>query len=74
MRSKIWKLQKPILIEHLPVLEVMAYREGKEDMNIIPFTSELIEEVFGDKHKVYVKGDVVDGQLIVHEFVEEQSW
>lgn len=73
MKTEIWKLQRP-LFTNGDYLEVMAYTEGREQVAMIPFTTELIDEVFGDEPKVYVKGKVKRGNLVVDEIVEEQPW
>lgn len=73
IRRQIWKLQRP-LMTNMPVLEVMAYTEGRENMALIPMTDYEIEELFGDELKVYVSGRVVKGILHVKKRVAERDW
>jgi hypothetical protein len=37
-------------------------------------TNEVMDELFGDELKVYIKAIVKGTELKVHSYVEEQSW
>jgi hypothetical protein len=73
IRRTIWKLQRP-LATNMPVLEVMAYTEGHENVSLIPMTDYEIKELFGDELKVYVSGRVINGILHVKKRVKERDW
>lgn len=72
-RKQIWKLQRPIRTnEDFPT--IMAYTENKAQMAMIPMDEEIIDELFGDELKIYVRGTVVNGVLKVSRIVGEQGW
>lgn len=71
--NKIWKLQRPIVTND-PFPTVMAYTENKANMAMIPMGEELMDELFGDELKVYVKATVKNGVLKVKRRVPEQDW
>lgn len=74
-RYHIWKLQRPIIAngEH-GMNTVMAYTEDKAQMAMIPLGLEIMDELFGDELKIYVRATVKNGILKVDEIVEEQDW
>lgn len=72
-RKQIWKLQRPLATND-PYPCVMAYTEGKVQMAMIPMPDEMMDEIFGDELKIYVRGTVVNGILKVDKIVEEQDW
>jgi len=72
---KIWKLQKPLFDStggDFP--QVMAYTENKNQMSTIPMGQDIIDEIFGDELKIYVKATVKNGILKVKRRVPEQDW
>ena len=72
---KIWKLQRPLFDStggDFP--QVMAYTENKHDMSMIPMGQEIIDEVFGDLPKIYVKASVKNGVLVIKNRVPDQEW
>lgn len=73
--KKIWKLQRP-LYTNMPVLEVLAYTEGKDNQAFIAMTDTEIHELFGDNLKLYVKAKVNKrtGILEVDKILGDQSW
>lgn len=71
--KKIWKLQRPMFTNG-DYNEVMAYTEDKEDLAIIPMPKDVIEKLFDDELKIYVKAKVKNGNLVVDRQVEEQVW
>lgn len=73
MREQIWKLQRPLFSSD-GSLEVMAYTEEREQVAIIPLPQEVVDEVFGDELKIYVRGKVKDGNLAVSKVMPEQDW
>lgn len=75
MSRQIWKLQRP-MATNMPVLEVMAYTEGKENLAFIPLSEKEIDEIFGDELKIYVKAKVNKhtGILEVKKRVPDQWW
>lgn len=73
MGKQIWKLQRP-LYTNMPVLEVLAYTEDRKHEAFIAMTDYEIVELFGDNLKLYVKGKVKKGILVVDKILEEQSW
>lgn len=74
--ASIWKLQRPILEKYIPVLEIMAYTEGRKDTAFIPMTDKEVAELFGDEFKLYVKAKVnkKTGILEVKKIVGWQDW
>lgn len=72
-RYKIWKLQRP-LYTNGDYNTIMAYTEGHENMAMIPMTEEIMDILFEDEPKVYVKARVVNGLLKVKRRVEEPDW
>lgn len=54
--------------------EIMAYTENRENMSMITLSEEQIDELFGDKYKIYVKATVVDGDLKVTKVVKDRDW
>lgn len=73
MNAKIWKLQRPLATNETPPM-VMAYTEGKANMAMIPMGEELIDELFKDELKIYVKATVKNGILKVKRRVPEQDF
>lgn len=72
---KIWKLQKPLFDStggEFP--QVMAYTKDKNQMSMIPMGQEIIDEIFGDDAKIYVKATVKNGILKVKRRVADQDW
>ncbi len=71
--NKVWKLQRPLFSsEETP--RIMAYTQNREDMAMIPLGQELIDEIFGDEPKIYVKATVKNGILKISHPVKEQEW
>jgi len=72
-KHKIWKLQRPLVSnEEFPT--VMAYTEGRENVAMLPMPEEIMDDLFGDELKIYVKAKVVNGVLKMKHLVEEQDW
>lgn len=69
----IWKLQRPFIGTDTEG-GILAYTYNEVEMSLIPATEDEIKEIFGDKFKVYVAAEIVDGQLIIKDFLEDQEW
>lgn len=76
-QTAIWKLQRPIVggnYDSNTILEVMAYPEDRSRLALIPLPVEQVDKLFGDELKIYVRGRVKRGNLVVDEIVEGQPW
>lgn len=71
--NQIWKLQRP-LATNRDELMVLAYTEGKQRIAQIPMAEEIIDDIFGDDLKIYVKGTVKNGVLKIKKRIEDQPW
>lgn len=72
-KHQIWKLQRPLASNEESPL-VMAYTKKKTSMAMMPMPNEMVEEIFGEELKIYVKARIVNGILKVKRRVEDQEW
>lgn len=70
---EIWKLQRP-LFTNGSYYELMAYNEDRSREAMIDAPAELVNKLFGDEPKIYVRATVIDGMLTIDKRVEEQNW
>lgn len=66
-----FKLQKPLFTTGEP--ECYVYNENRSIELFTPLTEELLE-LFGNEHKIYVRGEVHDRVIQVIEVVPDQDW
>lgn len=70
---RIWKLQRPLFsTEEIP--SVMAYTKNKKYTAMVPMSDEQMDDLFGEELKIYIKGSVKNGVIIVKHRVEDQDW
>ena len=74
-RQQVWKLQRPLRqFGYTGGQMILAYTKGKKQIMQIPANSAEIVSIFGDKPKLYVKAEMVDGMLKVKKQIKDQDW
>lgn len=69
----IWKIQRPLFggMQNESTGLVLAYTQDKSQTAHIPMALEDIDNLFGDEAKLYIAGEVKNGNLIVHGILDE---
>lgn len=71
MKSKIWKIQRPIVTRENPE---MCFAYTKQGLTVRTPMTDALYALFGDEYKIYVRASIKNGNLIIGKRVEEQPW
>lgn len=80
-KTEVFKIQRAIvdgsLIKGYTIeghTKLFIYNKNRSVYGELYVKNEEVEELFGDEYKVYVKGKLENGTLIIEECIEPQKW
>lgn len=72
MKRQIFKLQRSLYTTE-PLPQLMLYNRDRTVVAQVDLLPDVLT-LFGDKHKIFVRGYVYEGKLHVDEVVGDCSW